>query len=52
MKITMIEIEATADEIKASQNIGQNIMSILNRAFASTADYSGDDEEDTDGGEF
>lgn len=52
MKITMIEIEATADEIKASQNIGQNIMSILNRAFASAADYDGDDEEDTDGGEF
>ena len=33
MKITMIEVEATADEIKASQNIGQNIMSILNRAL-------------------
>ena len=51
MKIHVVEtsIEADANELRASQTLGQNIAALLSRCFASTEPF--DDTEETEEGE-
>lgn len=46
MKLKVIEIEATAEDLKASNTMAQNFSRLLTQAFAPASDCGTDEEED------
>ena len=46
MKLKVIEIEATAEELKASNTMAQNFSRLLTQAFAPASDYKKDEDGD------
>ena len=48
MKFKITEIEMTAEELRASRTIGENLVELLQRA-TEPADYYDEEEEDEDG---
>ena len=46
MKLKVIEIEATAEDLKASNTMAQNFNRLLTQAFAPASDRGTDEEDD------
>ena len=46
MRIKMIEVEADAQELKASQTLSQNMARLLSQCFAPQTFYTNDNEQD------